>query len=123
MRFQDSLGQVAADLRYCVPDVVHRPVGRSPQLECDEGEAAALADVAVDLVNAVHAPDGRFDTLRDLGLDLVRCGARLRNLDDGRGEVDVRRVVHLHPVECDEPRQHEADEQNDRKDRVADAPG
>ena len=43
--------------------------------------------------------------------------------DDRRREVDVRRVVHLHPGERDQAGEHQPDEQDDREDRVADAPG
>ena len=85
--------------------------------------AVAFADRAVDLVDAVDAADRGFDPLRDLGLHLVRRGARLGDGDDRRREIDVRIVVHLHPRERDQAGQHQPDEQDDRRNRVADAPG
>ncbi len=123
LRLEDSFRQVAADLRDRVADVVDRPVGRSAELEGDEGGAVALPHRAVDFVDAVDPAHRGFDALRDLRFHLVRCGARLRHRDDRRREVDVRRVVDLHPGEGDQPRQHQPDEENDGEDGVADAPG
>ena len=123
LRLEDAVGQVAADLRDRVPHVVDGAVGRRAELELDEGRAVALGDGAVDLVDAVDAADRGFDPLGDLGLHLVRCRARLADADDRRREVDVGVVVHLHPRERDQAGEHQADEQDDRDDRVADAPG
>ena len=78
LRLEDAFGQVAADLRDRVADVVDRAVGRRAELELDEGRAVAFADGAVDLVDAVDAADRGFDALRDLRFHLVRRGAGLR---------------------------------------------
>src|SRR5207253_8710998 len=123
LRLQYAFGQRAADLGDRVAYVVHGAVSRRAELEAHEGEAAPLGDITVDLLNAVHAADRRFDTLGDLGFEFVGRGAGLRDLDDGRGEIDVRRVVDLHAGERDEARQHETDEEDNRPNRVADAPG
>ena len=69
------------------------------------------------------AADRRLDLLRDLVLHLGRRRAGLRDVDVGGREFDVRVVVDVHPHERDEPGQHQADEQDDRRNRVADAPG
>ena len=123
LRLEDAVGQVAADLGDRVADVGHRAVGRRADAELDEGLAIAFADAAVDLVDAVDAADRGFDPLGDLVFHLRRRGARLRDGDDRRREVDVRVAVHVHAHEGDDAGQQQADEQHDRRDRVADAPG
>src|SRR5207253_1416378 len=60
--------------------------------------------------------------LSDLGFELVGSGARLRHRDDCGREIDVGRVVHLHARKGDQPREHEPHEQDDRPNRIPDAP-
>ena len=114
LRLEDSVGKVAADLLDGVADVVDRAVGRRAELELDEGRAVALADRAVDLVDAVDAAHRGFDALRDLGFHLVRSGARL---DDGRSPPGSRCPAHCSPA-CGRRRsgrEHQPDEQDDRE--------
>ena len=122
LRLEDAVGKIAADLRDGIADVIDRAVGRGAELKLDERRAVAFAHRAAHLVDAVDAADRRFDALGDLCLQFLGGRARLRHRDDRGREIDVRRVVDLHPGEGDQPGERESDEQHDRKDRVADAP-
>ena len=106
-----------------VTDVVHGAVRRRAELKLDERRAVAFDHRAADLVDPRHSTDRGFDALRDLRLHFVRGGAGLGHRHDRRREIDVRGVVHLHPGERNQARQHQAGEENDGEDRVANAPG
>src|SRR5690606_32555014 len=101
---------------------VDRLVRVDPDLELDEGIAAAFAGGRLDLVDAVDRTDGRFHLLGYLCFDPGRRGAGLADRHVDRREIDVRAVVDVHPVERDQPAQRQPDEQDYRDDRVTDRP-
>ena len=124
LRLENPVGQVgprtwAMALR---TSLTARSVG-VPISNMDEGVAVALADRAVDLLDAVDSADRGLDPLGDLHFHLARRRAGLRDVDVDRREIDVRVVVDLHAHEGHEAGQQQPDEQHDRRNRVADAPG
>jgi hypothetical protein len=119
LRFENSIGQVAPDLRHGVAHVVHRAVDGRADHELDPGRGNALGDIGRDLVDAVDAADSCLDPLTDLSLDLGRRRARLSHDDLNGREFNVRIVVDVHPDEADDPQQSQRSEENQRNDRVA----
>src|SRR5690606_14613626 len=121
-RLEDSVGEIAADLVDRVLDGVDGLVRVRPDLELDEGVAAAFASGRLDFVHPVDRANGRFDLLRYLGFDLGGRRARLADRYVDCRKIDVRTVVDVHLVERNQPGQRQADEQDYRDDRVTDRP-
>ena len=124
LRLEDAVGQVAADLGDRVADVVDRAVDRRADLELDDGVAAALADASTVIsstpLTARTAASTRWVTW--VSSSVGAAPGWMIETDDRR-EFDVRIVVHVHPHEADDAGQRQADEQDDRRNRVADRPG
>ena len=123
LRLQNAVRKIAPDLRNGVADVIDSTVGWCAEHELNECRAVALADRAADFLDAGDATDRRFDPLRNLRFQLVRGSARLADGNDRGREIDIRRIVHLHPGKGNQAKQHQADEQHDRPNRVLNAPG
>ncbi len=122
-RFEDAVGQFATDLVDRTLHLVHgfRDVGADGEFDLRVG--AALARGRTDVLHPVERLDRCFHPLGDLVLDLARRSAGLRDLDDHHREFDVRGILHIHPVERQDARQHQAEEGQQRDDRVTDRPG
>src|SRR5690606_2368790 len=58
-----------------------------------------------------------------LGLQLRRRRARQCRRDEHRGQVDVREVLDLHRPEAQQAEHRQEDEEQQRRDRIADRPG
>ena len=83
----------------------------------------AVLHRGVDVLDALQRRDRVLDLARDFGLELRRRRARQRRRDGHRRQVDVREVLDLHRPEAHQRRRGEQDEQQQRRDRVADRPG
>ena len=122
-RLEDTVGQRSAHRVDRILHLGHRIVGIGTDLEFDESVRIAFARSRIDRLHAIDRTHGAFDPLRDLVLDLGRSGARLRDRDIDRRELDVRIVDHVHAGEADQARQQQGGERNQRDHRVADRPG
>ena len=76
-RLLDALRQIHAHLGDRIAHVRNGPIDRRADLELDEDARLALDGERGDVVDVADAGDRRLDLLHDLGLDLLRRGARL----------------------------------------------
>src|SRR3546814_12853157 len=90
LRFQDTVGQLAANLRNRLVDVVIGAVDRGADRELDKGAAVALTDIGGHFVDPGDPPDRRLDALGDLRFQLGRRRAGLHHDDLHRRKFDVR---------------------------------
>ncbi|MCY1171288.1 hypothetical protein D9M73_113930 [compost metagenome] len=122
LRFENALGQIAADLRDGRAHVLDRAVDRRADRELDDRLRIALGHGRIDLVDALQRSHSGFDALGNLRFQLARRGTGLRDIDDDDRKIDVRLVVHVEAAKADDASDRQHDEQHDRRDRVADRP-
>ena len=123
LRLEDAVGQVAADLGDGVAHVVHRPVGRVPISNWTK--VLLLPSWTELLISSTPLTERTADSTFCVIWFSISVGAApgWLMLIDRRREVDVRIVLDLHAHERDQPGEHQADEEDDRRNRVADGPG
>ena len=123
LRLENPVGQIAANLRNRLIDVIIGAVDRCPDRKLHHRTATALADIGGEFIDPADAAHRSFDALRHLRFEFRWRSARLRDDDLHRREFDIGIVIDVHPVEADDPRQQQQREQDDRRHRIADAPG
>jgi hypothetical protein len=123
LRFENAFGQFAAHPVDRVLHFVDRGVDVLADLELDLGGGHAFLGGRGDRIDPGDRADARFDFLGDLVLDFGRRRAWLRNRDDHHRKFDVGGVLDFHPQERKHPDDRQAQEQDDRYDRIADRPG
>ena len=122
LRFQDAVGQIAADLLHRPAHVLDRAIDRCTDRELDHGGRLPFRNGRVDLIDPGQAAHRRLDLERDLIFEFGRRRTRLADRDDHDREIDVGIVVHLHPRKADDAGHGEHREQYERGNRVADRP-
>ena len=124
LRLEDAVGQVAADLVDRVAHVVDRAVGRRADLELDEGVADCLRGREMLISSTPLTLRIAASTFCVIWFSIsvgAAPGCEMFTLAAGKSMSGL--LLTSMPRERDEPGQHQADEQHDRRHRVADAPG
>ena len=116
----DGGGQVGADARQRVLDVVERAVGADLQAQLDHGERGAVGHGGLDVLDAGDARDGVLDLAGDLGFQLGGGGAGLGDRDGYHRNVDVGGPGDRHPQEADGAEHQQHGEQHQGGDGPAD---
>ncbi len=123
LRLEDALRQVVAHVRDRVAHIDDRTVDRRADLEDDVDVDHAFEDVSRHVAHVADARDRAFDLLRDLVLEFGRRGAGLLDRYAHFRERDVGVQIDRQADEGRDAKEHEHDEQHDRRDRMADRPG
>ena len=119
---EDSLGQIASNLRNGVPNVIYRTIDGCSDLQLNDGLAVSFTHRTIDFIDAIDAANGGFNLLRDLLFHLGRSRTGLAHADEDNRKIDVRILRDRHLAEGDYSSEHQADEKNDRCDWISDAP-
>src|SRR5690606_2059641 len=122
-RLVDCPRQLAANARNGVLHIVDSAIDRGFEVELDQCGRATLDDCRSDVLNAGNACDGVFNAFCDLGFQLRRCCARLRDGDLHHRDIDVRKAHHRELLEAEHPQRDEHHEQHERGHRTTDRPG
>ena len=115
--------QVRAHAGHRVAHVVHGFLRGLFQAELDRDGDRAVAHQRVDVLDALERGDGVLELAGDLGFELGGGGAGQGGGHHHRRQVDVGEVLDRHRPEAHQAAEREQDEQQDRRDRVADRPG
>ena len=116
-------GQIGAHALHCGAHVVQRLLSRLLEAEFDGDDGRAVQHLGVDVLHPLQRSDGVFQLACDFGLELGRRRAGQGRADGDGGQVDVRKLLHLHRLEAHHAEHGEHHEQHHRGDRIADAPG
>ena len=116
-------GEIGADSRNGIANVVDAFLRRLLQTEFDRDNDCAFLGPGVDVLDALQRRDGVLDLAPDFGLHLRRSRTRQARRDGDGGQVDVRELLDLHPPESHQAEQGEHQEQQHRRNGVANGPG
>ena len=122
-RLFDGARKLLADLGHGVLHIVDSAVGIRAQLKLDGRYRRAIGDRRADMLDVGHTRDGIFHALRDLGFQLDRSRARLRDADRDNRDVDVRKARDREVLEAHRAQHDEHEEQHKRGYRTPDRPG
>ena len=112
-----QIGQRAVDL---VANVLRGSVQIALQLECHEDEGNPFGRSRTQFINAADGVDGLFDLVGDLGLDLLRRGARQPGGDGDGRKFDSREALDRQPVVREDAQHHQRHDEHRGEDRTTD---
>ncbi len=115
--------QIGAHPRNRIAHIVHRLLGRFLQAELDGHRDQAVLHLGINMLDALQGGDRVLELARDVGFHLRWRGTRQGRADRDGGQVNVGELLDLHRPEGHRPQQGEHDEQQDRRNRIADRPG
>jgi hypothetical protein len=97
-------------------------VGVDAPLELDLDVGAALVGVGGHLLDVADGGEDLLDRPRDLGLHLLRCGARVRHGDGHERRVEGRKELQRQEPGRDRPDHDDAEEHHQGGDGSAQRP-
>jgi len=121
-RVAQIAGQVSADARDGIADVVDRFLRRLFQAEFDGHRRRAVLHLRVDVLNALQRRHRILDLARHLGFHLRRRRAGQAGSHRHRRQFDVHELLDLHRLEAHDAGQREEQEEQDGRRRIADRP-
>src|SRR5262249_50868371 len=122
--FNRRLLDVVRQIRQRAVDLVANVLGGfvkvALQLESHEDQRDAFGRGRTQFVNAADGVDGLFDLVGDLGLDLLRRGARQSRGDGNGREFDTREALYRQPVIREDAQYHQRHYEHRGEDRATD---
>ena len=114
------LGQAAQHLVDLGLHLVEGDVDFLVQAEGDVDDRDAGRGGGLDVLDAGHAVDRRFDHVGDAGIDDVGIGALQRGGDRDDGKFDMGKAVHADALVADDAEQHQHRRQHERQHMALD---